>query len=576
MNTVAEIDIITTEIIRSGLVAASEEMAKTLVRTAFNPVLYDIKDFGMALISAEGELWSEAPGCVIFGRSLPSTIRNGLNKHGADGFRDGDVLIVNDPYETGTHLADTTIYIPIFHDTQLIAFAASTAHWIDLGGITSGGVCPFSKDIYQEGLCFQHQKLYSAGLKNQDLMDIVKSNVRIPLIAMGDMNAQIAACRQGVLRVKALCARYSPQTVTAAMSQVIQRTDQAMRRMIRELDDGSYTSSILLDAGPDVSSENPELCLQVTIVGDEITIGFDGTSAANNGPLNLPKIGAEAEISAVMKSILLPDDASNEGHTKALTFTIPDGLMVSPQRPTPVDCYAFVAECLFESVLRIFSGIVRERCPAGGYQLCGIGIMRTDPKYGEPFVLMEPLVGGNGALPHDDGPTMMFIGNGDVPNLPTEVLENRYPLRVERYELLPEAAGWGKYRGGCGLRKDYRVLEDGVYLLIGTDNSHNTTARGLFGGEDGEPNEFVCWPRTDKEKVLRERVSNYGPFSRNDLISVRSGGGGGWGQRSERDPQRVISDVRNQYLDVWQAEELYGIRVWEENGSWRSEPIGIS
>jgi len=561
MSQFEQVDIITAEIIRSSIVAASDEMAKTLVRTAYNPVLYDIKDFGVAVLSATGELWSEAPGCLIFGRTLPCTVSSGLRHHASDGFEEGDILIVNDPYETGTHLADTTIYLPIFHQGRLIAFAATTAHWIDLGGMTSGGVCTISRDIYQEGLSLRHQKLYAAGRKNTDLIELIKLNVRIPEVAMGDMSAQIAACKQGALRVKALCDKYSPETVKAAMAQVIDRTDQAMRKMIRALDDGEYAASIKLDIDPEFNVEQPELCLQITIAGEEISFSFEGTTAANAGPLNLPRYGAEAEISAAIKSLLLPDDAANEGHNRALNFIIPDGLLVSPQRPTPVDCYMFVAECLFELVVRALSGVLGERCPAGGYQLCGVGLMRTDPKYGEPFVLMEPLVGGNGATPHDDGSTMMFIGNGDVPNLPTEVLENRYPLRVECYELQPDAAGWGKYRGGCGLRKDYRILEDGVLLLFGTDNSVDPIGRGLFGGKNGEPNEFICRPNTDREMVLRRRVSNYGPFFKDELISIRSGGGGGWGPCTERDPARIIRDVVNGYLDAQQAEDIFGVRM---------------
>jgi N-methylhydantoinase B len=557
----AGLDVITTEIIRSALVAASDEMAKTLIRTACNPVLDDVKDFGVALLSSEGELWSEAPGCAIFSRTLPSTIRDGLERLGVAGFSPGDVLIANDPYATGTHVADTTIYMPVFADGQLFAFAGTTAHWVDVGGATTGGVNPFSRDVYQEGLCFRHQKLATAGRRNTDLIELIEQNVRVPQIARGDMNAQIAACLQGLQRVQSLCEKYSAPVVSAAMARVISQTDRAMRARIRELPDGRYGASIKLDAIPENGDGSLTLCVQLEVAGEQIHVSFAGTSPSARGPVNLPSVGARAQVSAVVRSLLLPEDATNEGHVKALTFDIPPGLIVSPQRPTPADCYAFVGECLFEMTIRALAGVVPQRCPAGGFQLCGVGLMRTDPRDGKPFVLMEPLVGGNGGHPHEDGATMMFVGNGDVPNLPTEVLEVRYPVRVERYELLPEVAGIGKYRGGSGLRKDYRILEDGIYLVTGTDNAEDPTARGLHGGADGAPNVVICHPHSDRETVLSQRVAGFGPFHRADLISVRSGGGGGWGPARERDPALVARDVRDELLTPQQALEQYGVSV---------------
>ena len=164
----AGVDVVTAEIVRNGLTSAALEMNKTLVRTAYNPLLYEVQDFGLGLISAEGLLWAEAPGVTVFLGAMPDTVKTGIEKWGRD-FAEGDVLIANDPYLTGTHISDTSVYVPVFHEGELVAFAIATAHWADIGGKTPGGWCPDSTDVYQEGLCFTHQKLVNAGTPNQDL-----------------------------------------------------------------------------------------------------------------------------------------------------------------------------------------------------------------------------------------------------------------------------------------------------------------------------------------------------------------------------------------------------------------------
>jgi N-methylhydantoinase B len=210
-----------------------------------------------------------------------------------------------------------------------------------------------------------------------------------------------------------------------------------------------------------------------------------------------------------------------------------------------------------------------DRCPAGTYQLFGTYLYRVDDREGRPFIAIDPMMGGQGARPFADGPTLIFLGNGDTPNTPVEVLETRYPLLVERYEFLPSVAGAGTYRGGMGLQRDVRVLEAGTYLQAALENTEDPLARGMDGGEDGAASCIVAWPGTGRETTLREKLSYFGPFAAGDVVSFRSGGGGGWGPARGRDPKQVACDVRDGLLSAEAAESTYGVALEHKDGAWQ-------
>ena len=563
------VDVVTTEIIRNGLIAATDEMARTLVRTAFNPLLYEVQDFSVCIVSADARLWAETSGITIFSRALPDVVKGGLRKYGVGGIAEGDVLIANDPYETGSHISDTSVYMPVFHDGELIAFAASTAHWADIGGKNPGGWCPDSTDVYQEGICFTHQKLVAAGEPNDALWDLIAHNVRVPVTVKGDLEAQIAACLQGAERVKAVCGKYGSAAVNAAMDRVIAETAKVMAGKIAEIPDGDYGASLHLDAdGVDPEGEF-NIAVQVRIAGNKIRFSFDGSSPAAKGPINLPEIGAVGAVFTVLKGLILPHDPTNEGHFQDLEVDLPPGLLVSPQRPSPTDSFGYVLNSLIELMLRALSEALPERCPAGGLQMFGVGFNRINPRDGKPFIYLEPLGGGNGGQPAGDGPTMTIIGGGDVPNVPVEVMENRFPLQTTCLELFPEVAGAGMFRGGFGIRKDYRILESGIFLSFSTENTEDVLCRGMKGGNSGLPSAVVIAPGTDSEAVFNECVSYYGPLPEDEIVSLRSGGGGGWGDPRGRDPERVLGDVRNGFIGAEEARTHYGVTVIEDQDGWR-------
>ena len=520
------VDPIAVEVIRGGLAAAAREMNRTIVRTAHNPLLYEVQDFGVGIVGSDGRLWAEAPGIAGFISALSDTVRSGLERHGDD-FREGDVLIVNDPFLTGTHISDTSVYAPVFFDDALVAFVVVTAHWADIGGKSPGGWAPDTTDVYQEGICFTHEHLVSGGTPNDELLELIMANVRYPDLVRGDLAAQMSACARGVERVQRLCARYGADSVTAAMHEVIRRTESWMRAKIASLPDGSYEASIELDHDGVDRTSRPRVAVQIEIASDSLIVRFEGTSPSARGPINDP--GAKCDVRCALKGLLAPDDVGNEGHVSAVSFEVEPGLLVSPERPAPVDSYGYVGVALIELVIRALARVLPESAPAGGYQIFGVDLWRVDPRDGEPFVFTDVHPGGAGARPDHDGPALIFVGDGDTRNTPVEVIETRYPLRVERHELLPAFAGDGVHRGGPGVARDYRILEPGVTLQYTVENVLDPLARGLDGGSDGRPGELVLNPGTHREITLTDRVTAYGPLEVGDIVSARSGGGGGMG-----------------------------------------------
>jgi N-methylhydantoinase B len=555
-----EPDPFTVEIVRNALASAATEMNKTLRRSAYSPLLYDVQDFGVGITSAEGELWGEAQGQAIFVGALAEVVKSGLRKRARRGFADGDVLIANDPYFTGTHISDTSVYMPVFFEGALVAFAIATAHWADIGGKSPGGWCPDATEVYQEGICFNHQRLFVGGEPNDDVLDLIDDNVRFPVAVRGDLDAIISSCRVGARRVQALCAKYGAASVRSAMATTIARTAEAMRRQVLELPDGAWSHAIELDYDGINRDVHPRVAVTATIAGDTIRLGFDGSSRATVGPINLPGIGTRATLRAALKALVAPLDRTNEGHFAMIEFDLPPGLIVSPQRPSPSDCYLYVAACAQEALYRALSEALPDRCPAGGLQATGLFFFRTDPRKGTPFIWVDPMTGGNGAYSGADGPTLMMFSNGDVPNTPVEVAETRFPaLRVERSSLRPEASGAGCRRGGMGVTRDYLVCEPGVMITTVTENTRKPLGEGVLGGEAGAAAEIVIFSG-DEAVLVGERVTQF-PVSAGTRVSVRSPGGGGWGRPHEREPAAVAADVRNELVTRADAESVYAVAL---------------
>lgn len=556
-----QVDPITTQVIRNGLIAAAKEMQLTMKKTAFNPLLYEMQDFGVGLINAEGESLAQGTSIPTFLACLPAVIQNGLKKFGPDRLQPGDIILANDPYTTGTHISDTAVYMPIFHGGELQGFAINMAHWADVGGKTPGGWCPDSIDVFQEGMLFPYIKLYEAGVVNQALMDFIMANNRFPDVVRGDLAAQIASCRTGIKRYVALCDKYGAGTVREAMAIVFDQSEKLVRHKISQIPKGTWSAENFLDHDGVIKDLPRKIKVTVRIEGDEVTVDFTGTSETAAGPINVPLPGTVACVEHAFRSIVAPFDPPNAGHLRPLRVIAPEHTLTNPSLPAPCDSYGYAQYTAMDLVNECLSNAVPDRCPAGGHMLCGLYFYRVDPSRGEPFILFDDFRGGGGALPRDDGAdATIFWDGGDAPLIPVEVIESRFPIRIERHELHGEEYGPGKYRGGLGVIRDYRILTDNV--LLQTFNEQTLfPSHGLFGGCDGGITQVVARPGTDEEEVLPARISFYGPLHSGDVVRGYAAGGAGYGDPLERDPERVRYEVLNELLSPDKARELYGVII---------------
>jgi N-methylhydantoinase B len=317
-----------------------------------------------------------------------------------------------------------------------------------------------------------------------------------------------------------------------------------------------------------VEDSRPLIRVEVTVAGDSLRISFAGSDEATRGPINLPAVGTRASAQVALKALLMPLERTNAGHFRGFEFDIPPGLVVSAQRPNPCDSYGYVKGAVTELVFRALAQAIPDRAPAGGLQLLLSVYSRTDPREGRPFLFTDPVHGGNGASARTDGATLMRFDDGDAPNTPIEVAEMRFPLLCERYELRAGVAGPGRHRGGPGVIRDFRMLEPGITLQTGMENTKDVLGRGLAGGGDGAPSTVVVWPGTEGERRLERRVSDFGPFEVGDVVSMRSAGGGGFGPPFEREPELVLADVVDELLSPQQARDDYGVAVVQSGDGW--------
>lgn len=547
------------EIIRNALVSTADEMSATIVQTAYSPLLYDIKDFGVTILSARGEMWAEASGLAVFLGALRGTMQRFLASHPDHQFSEDDVYIANCPYLTGTHISDTAVYMPVFHSGRLIAFAATMAHWADIGGRSPGGWDPSSTDITMEGLRFTHQKLYSGGDRNDAMYQLIESNVRLPKQVLGDLAAQIAACRTASDRIGWLCDKYGSARVDAAMTGVIEATRKHQRECVAAIPDGRWSGFQRLDFDGVDREYQPEISVELCIEGSDLIVNLNGCSGTAPGPINCPDIGARSVVLAAIKGAFTPNEPTNEGHLSFVDFVeLTDHLLVNPSDPAPCDSYGIVCRTLVETTTRILAGPLPDRSRAGGYQMVACYIMRSTVNEDRRFTYTEPMPGGYGAFQGSDGSTLVF--GGDTPLLPIEVMEARYPLMCEELEFDLESAGAGEFRGGFGIKRRLRVLQENCMVKPSFESVGDPLAKGLAGGETGKPTRLEVTYPDGEHMTLVERPEQF-LVPAETVVEIHTGGGGGFGRAKERNPERVLSDFKDDLINEEQARSVYGVVI---------------
>ncbi|WP_105439837.1 hydantoinase B/oxoprolinase family protein [Neorhizobium sp. T25_13] len=549
-------DPITVEVVRNAIVAYADEMAEALCKSAYNMMIYEVRDYCCGLIDTTGRMISQNRGGLpIFLADLGIAVEDGIKKYGLKGFEEGDVLVMNHGHICGQHLNNVVVYAPCFHDGELIGFAANRAHWVDIGGSRQGFGSNATTDIYSEGLQMRSLKIYKAGELNDTLYQIIQDNIRYPDASLGDLRAQVASCQIGAKRYAELVARYGRGVVESCVETIWDQTDKAARQVIERIPDGTYSAESFLDNdGRDLATPL-RIAVKVIVSGSTITVDFHGMHPQVNGPLNSGRSGGIAAARVAFKALTSPELDVNEGCFRALNVDLPDGTILSARPPAALGQWSIALPTVIDTILKALAPAVPELIPAahkGDMGGCSFFGFYDD---GSRFLLMNIFGGGWGGRPHEDGESAaVSVCQGDVRNTPVELQEIKYPFIVERHALRPDSGGAGEHRGGLGIELTYRCLR----ACRGNINFDRTVTPpwGLHGGHTGEVSVAII-DRADGTQLRVNKATDV-QFTPGDRITFLTAGGGGYGDPRKRSRTDVDEDIANGLVSREAAVRDYG------------------
>ncbi len=554
-------DSITMQVIRYAMEQVADEMGYTLVRTARSTIIKEIKDISCAVFDRRGNTVAQAHHAPMLLTGFELGMR-ALREHFSDEeLQEGDVIVFNDPYAGGQHVMDLVTFAPVRYQGQVVGFVGSIAHHSDMGGAAPGGTAGGLTEIYLEGLRLPFIKLYKKGQEDQELFGILANNIRVPDKTLGDIRAQASANFVGVRRVKEIFAKYSPDVTQECLDKLLDVSEARIRAALKEIPDGTYSGVDWVD--DDGYSEEP-IRLQVNIhkQGDRAVVDFEGTSDQVKGNINCPLATVHAAVYYALIAVIDPHVPPNSGCYRPFVVQTQPGTIVNPLMPAAVGARTNTSQKITEAMMRALSTAVPDRVMAGSHgQITNCGFSGYDPKSGRRFVYIDIQGGGAGARPMKDGRDGQDSHLARFKNTPIEAVELEYPVRIERYEFIPDTGGPGQYRGALGIRRDIRILIDDVTWARYGDRQ-KFAPFGLFGGQEGAKGQFVLNPGSPEERVAKSKGLTQ--LNAGDVVSLRLPGAGGFGDPEERDPQAVLRDVRDGKVSVESARRDYGVDSAQE------------
>src|SRR5712691_538719 len=511
---------VTVEVVRNAINAYADEMATALCKSAYNMMIFEVRDFCCGLIDGEGRMISQNKGGLpIFLADLGIAVKDGIARYGLDGF------------------------------------APSRAHWVDIGGMRVGFGSVETTEIYQEGLQFRSLKIYEAGKRNDTLWQIINDNLRFPEAALGDLRAQVACCQLGVRRLGELMERYGRATVEAAIHAVWDATDREVRAFIAAIPDGSYQAESFLDNDGRSLDVTLRIKVKVIVAGDRMVVDFSEVNDQVPGPTNSGYSGGLAAARVAFKNLTLPEAPVNEGCFRAVELVLPEGKILNAKWPAALGLWSIPLPTVIDTILKALADALPKRIPAahkGDMGGCSIGGFRPD---GRRFLLMNIFGGGWGGRPHEDGESAsVSICQGDVRSAPIELQEIQYPFLIERFALRTDSGGAGQHRGGLGVELTYRALQKCV-ANVNCDRTKDPPW-GLSGGKPGAVNQAILTRSEGSTERLLKATGVV--LAAGDRLTFGTAGGGGWGDPQRRDRAAIAQDVASGYVSPEAAHRDYG------------------
>ena len=552
------IDPITLSLIRNSLSSIADEMANTIVRTAYSTVIRDCMDFSTALCDRHGQMIAQGVTIPFQLGSIPFALRATLNKYRGRIFP-GDIFIMNDPFEGGIHLPDIFIFQPVFDDRDcLVGFSAVVAHHLDVGGRVPGSAACDNTEIFQEGLRIPPLKLYENDRPSESIFELLEKNVRVPEITMGDIRAKLSACKTGKQGLLKLVKQYGSKFLDSYYAELLNSTESIVRSEIRTWPNGEYFFEDFLD-NDGVAPIRIPIKVKLIVQEDSLIIDFTGSSPQVQGGINSPLPFTISCCGYAVRSMMRLDIPNTSGLFRPMKVIAPEASILNPIMPAASSMRGVVGFRLSDALFGAMSQILPDRVPAageGGNSLIVIGGY-TEQK--NPFVMFD-LVGGTwGGRPTKDGNDGLTNPGAVISNIPAELMELEYPIRLEQYALTKDSGGPGQYRGGLALTREWRYLgTQPANLTIRSDRKEHPPY-GLYGGCPGAISTNIINPETKRERIVPTMVTD--TLLPGEVIRHVQPGGGGWGNPLNRAPKNVLMDVLNHKVSLSKAKEDYGVCI---------------
>lgn len=566
MTTETRVDPITIEVISQSLAGIVQEMQNSLFCTGYSTIIRESRDASCAIMDVDGRVLAQFTVLPLHLGAFPACVEGLLACYGCDEMTSGDAFVVNHPYHGGSpHAPDMAVISPIIVDGELFGFSGSIAHKSDIGGMVPGSNSGQAREIFHEGLMVPPVRLCHGGQPIREVETLLRANSRTPDLVMGDLRGQAGATWLGVDRVATLCQKHGARTVSRAAKELYLLTERRVRAAVAEWPDGEYVgSAVLHDEG--VQNGTPvHVRVIATIRGDQAMFDFSGSDDQVDGPYNIRPPLVRAICSYALKCLIAPDLPTNHGLTLAVETRTRDGSVLSPRIPAPVNTYMPIANVTAEAVFDALSAIVPRARLAGSSGGVGGTLSHSASRSGYPQVQYELPAGAVGARADKDGVSACkaHVANGTI--TPVEIIESEFPVELVRFELLPDSGGAGRFRGGLGYVREYRML--GESQLSTRGGKLLTPPRGKDGGAPGRLPSLIVNQGTPSEQVLSPRDGNL-RLHAGDVLRREQPGSGGYGDPLTRPPADVLDDVRDGYVSPEAARELYGVAVVRNGSSW--------
>lgn len=550
------LDPITEQVIQNRLSGIVQEMQTSIFRTGYSTIVRESQDASCMILDVNGDVVGEEVILPLHVAALPEVVR-AIYKFYRDRIYPGDVFITNHPYLAGvTHSIDMALVVPVFVGERLIAFSANIAHKSDLGGMIPGTGSGSARELFQEGIQFPPVKFMDRGNVIDEVESILRANSRTPEVILGDIRGQIGTARIGEERLHDLVDKYGLETVLEAFAELQNKTEERVRKAISDWDDGIHEADAWVD-NDGINLDQPIYYhVRIEKTGSRILFDFSGSGDQTLGPLNIRPPLVRGCCYYAMVAMVDPDLSNNGGLARVVETKFREGSVLDPLFPAPTNSYMASATAVTEALLQALNGLVPEKKIAGMGGIGGIAI-GGEREDGSPFIQYEIVGSAYGARSSKDGVSGVSVLLNNAKTAPIEILESEFPVRLSRFELIPDSGGAGKNRGGLGMVREYQILTHKAQLTL-RGGKHTQAPFGLEGGGPGKVGACVVNPDTENEQQL---PSLFGGYKLNylDVVSLRKAGGGGFGKPKERRWEQVVEDVLDGYVSFDSAVSEYGV-----------------